>query len=241
MQQNENRERLNKGGVLMIGSLYWDKSKLRKEWRLNDLDMDGKVLIKVPIRYGRISQSRNDTYSMVFSRECKSLGKLGQGYFVPFKKDRLTQQDIKSLSKRLIDAEYNRHKELDRFNWGWGCLGLLINPKLEEKEQNKLKEFWRKNYSSGFNPKDYDVKDDRALINKNGLLDIDWPYQINHYDFLIATLTKPEVEKYPSPKECAEKIVLNDYDEYFTENRKYSISTFQDDDIEEELSRIKNE
>lgn len=54
-------------GVLMIGSLYWDCSSIRKKWRRTRLDMDREQHVCVPIRYGRCSQSRGMSYTMVFS------------------------------------------------------------------------------------------------------------------------------------------------------------------------------
>ena len=73
-----------KGGALIIGSLLWDSSEIRKKWREEDLNLSDKIQIKFPIRYGRISKSRNFTHSMVYSSACKEEGKLGNGYFVPF-------------------------------------------------------------------------------------------------------------------------------------------------------------
>lgn len=53
-------------GVLIIGSLYWDDDKPhREEWRRDRLRMDNRQYVKVPIRYGRYSETRKG-YTMVF-------------------------------------------------------------------------------------------------------------------------------------------------------------------------------
>lgn len=50
-----------KGGVLIIGSLLWQDylnklgDDIRKTWRVKHLLVDSKIMISVPIRYGRYS------------------------------------------------------------------------------------------------------------------------------------------------------------------------------------------
>ena len=57
-----------KGGTIIIGSLLWDKSPVREKWRSHCLnEISTKKAVKLKIQYGRKSQSRNDTYSMIFS------------------------------------------------------------------------------------------------------------------------------------------------------------------------------
>ncbi len=74
-----------KGGVLIIGSLLWDKEKIRVDWKENYLDNKNSKTIAAPIRYGRISSDRHCTFTMIFSSECKETNKLGTARFVPFK------------------------------------------------------------------------------------------------------------------------------------------------------------
>jgi hypothetical protein len=52
-------------GILVVGSLYWDPN--REGWRGRRLTSDDGVLVQAPIRYGRKSRSRKDTYTMVFA------------------------------------------------------------------------------------------------------------------------------------------------------------------------------
>ena len=63
-------------GILIIGSLLWDKRQ--QAWRNARLDMASIDSVTAPIRYGRLSSSRGNTYTMVFSRGCDT----GQGAVV---------------------------------------------------------------------------------------------------------------------------------------------------------------
>ena len=53
-------------GVLIIGSLYWDNAN-REQWRQERLDPNHKLCVHAPIRYGRQSANRGNSYTMVFS------------------------------------------------------------------------------------------------------------------------------------------------------------------------------
>src|ERR1700730_13031171 len=54
-------------GILIIGSLLWDKD--RQQWRDERLDRNESEVVSAPIRYGRRSgKRRGHTYTMVFSR-----------------------------------------------------------------------------------------------------------------------------------------------------------------------------
>ena len=56
-------------GILIIGSLLWDRDEIRQQWRDERLDCNQSELVSAPIRYGRRSgERRGHTYTMVFSR-----------------------------------------------------------------------------------------------------------------------------------------------------------------------------
>lgn len=225
-----------KGGVLIIGSLLWDLSELRQKWRNEDLNLSDKIQIELPIRYGRVSKSRNCTYSMIYSSDCKTKNKLGKGYFVPFKNKSASIKEMLNLSKRVIDSEHNKNKNLNRFNWGWGCLGIALNPTLEENRRNKIIDFWKKEYGKGFNPKEYRVGAETPIVNKFGILLIDWVSELDEFEFIIGTATKPQLKEYPSADKIVERMIVNEYDEYFRQNRANFITTFQDDEIHAKLN-----
>lgn len=229
------------GGVFVIGSLLWENSEIRKSWRLENLEWKKGKLVNLPLRYGRISTSRSCTFTMVFSSNCKSREKVGKGYFIPFKNNPLSLDTIFSQARKLIDAEHNKLKKCKKFNWGWGTLGLALNPKYYKnskmkKEVEKFSKEWANKYSSEFNQKEYKVGDELPIISKKGTLRINWPETLKEFDFAIGTACKPEIEEYPTAKEIAERILVNKYDKYFRENLKHSISTFQDKEIKSELS-----
>ena len=55
-------------GVLIIGSLYWDYEPPRPGWRAERLDCMHHEHVKAPIRYGRRSKKRGNSYTMVLSQ-----------------------------------------------------------------------------------------------------------------------------------------------------------------------------
>jgi len=148
MKQNESKY---KGGVLIIGSLFWENSELRRKWRDQQLDIENIIRVKLPIRYGRKSESRNYTYTMIFSTDCRSKDKLGEGIFIPFKKE-LTIEQIINQGKPMIEAEHNRTVDFERFNWGWGSLGVVINTDYQEFDIEKS---WKEMFGNGFKPSEY--------------------------------------------------------------------------------------
>ena len=67
-----------KGGVIIIGSLLWQddlklntNDKIRYNWRNTSLNLSEKILVKLPIRYGRYSDG--NIYTMVFSMNCEKM------------------------------------------------------------------------------------------------------------------------------------------------------------------------
>lgn len=78
-----------KSGVIIIGSLLWqdylerEGDNIRLNWRNSNLDMENKIPVKVPIRYGRISE-KSGIPTMIYSNRMKN--KPGFGYVVPFHK-----------------------------------------------------------------------------------------------------------------------------------------------------------
>ena len=83
--------------------------------------------------------------------------------------------------------------------------------------------------------------DEDAIVAESGVLKIPWPQYTEgtplEVDALLATATCPTLidGRYPSAKQIADAWRTNegrDYVKYFWKNKKYNISTFQDDEIE---------
>lgn len=231
-----------KGGVLIIGSLFWDReNQIRRDWLLQCLDETKKITdVQAPIRYGRISPSRNCTFTMVFSTECDTDTKTGRAIFVPFHNNIQNEKDLHKQVIRLIKAERNEDDlETTKYNWAWGAVGLLANPKASH-ESKALFSNWEKQFTTGFTFNDYKVGNEVSAINKQGMLNMKWPEQLNKFDFLIATATKPEKE-YPTIKNIAQRMVVNGYREYFNNNRANNIITFQDEEIARMIETLKSD
>ncbi len=234
------------GGVLIIGSLFWDKSEVRTNWRTKYIDpIELAIDVSVPIRYGRISKTRNCTYSMVFSYECLVESNLGSAKFIAFKNNPVNLNSLWIQCHELIKAECNKEKiSFCIHNWKWGALGICINPSaMDEKKDdiNFLIDNWKNKYgkSKPLKPKHFEVKDEGLIFNDNGILAIQWPKKLDEFDFFIATATMPNLEDYPSPYRIAERMAVNEDESYFIKNNFCGISTFQDEDIKLNSEKIK--
>src|SRR5271165_4553485 len=108
-------------GILIIGSLLWDER--RQAWRDSRLDMTSAQTVTAPIRYGRRSETRGNTYTMVFSRVCKA----GQGTVVRCVHPVSSVDDLISEAEHLWAAEHNATVSR-QISAGWGCVTLLCNP-----------------------------------------------------------------------------------------------------------------
>lgn len=238
-------ENLNiKGGALIIGSLLWQnhlenkkEDNIRKLWRDRHLIVAHKIMVKVPIRYGRLSNS--DIYTMTFSNSVAK-SKMGTGYFVPFQQAPIaTFNDLINQSKEVSVAEGMKGQFLKKMTSGeiWCILGILINPKTVDADKAKaIYKEWKKiiDNEGAFNPKDFKLGKEKPCLDPSGKLNFNWPTALdkrneeilNSYDFLIATGTKPT--KYPNIDELKAKVQADKTRYYFIENYKSGITTFQD-------------
>ena len=69
------------------------------------------------------------------------------------------------------------------------------------------------------------------VLDKQGLLNFNWTDKLNDFDFIVATATKTERDHYPTPQNIADRIIVNEYPDYFRNNVEFGISTFQDKEI----------
>lgn len=237
-----------KGGALVIGSLLWDSEMGRPRWRRR-LKLKEKFKVFVPIRYGRLSKSRErkGTYTMVFSAKCYSSGyELGTGWVIPLNRRIHSPKDLRLEAYEMGKVE----GFMDGISESWGTVALLLNP-LKEIER-RFKDAWAELMSTRL--KDHDLfvdklKSEKPPIDSYGLLSIKWPGEVNtesimeDIDFLLATVTCPilvgkgkrsaeyKYPRYPSVHQIAEAIVSREYDKYFRKNVECGIATFQDERI----------
>ena len=225
-------------GIMMIGSLYWDEEKVRNDWRKNRLS-DEQFDVFAPIRYGRRSEKRGNTYTMVFSKLCirKSYG-LGAAKVVTCKNKAHNIEEIIKEAEFLWVAERNSSKTNNKFWDNWGSIGLLCNPRttFPKKYFSKWSEITASSNQYG---NISHSKSEPPVLNQNGLLKLPWPTIIRQnkplsLDIILATATDPtlntETGAYPKARDIAEAW-QNDTegnDKYFRQNRENGISTFQD-------------
>ncbi len=236
------RENINimayKIGIMMIGSLYWDKNAVRLNWRKNRLA--GKQFdVLAPIRYGRLSEKRGNTYTMVFSNLCirKSYG-LGSAKVITCKNNANNIEDIIEEAKFLWAAERKTDKTNNKFWASWGAIGLLCNPRTSFPANYFSK--WTNITTNSDNYGNIShTKSETPVLNKCGFLILPWPIIIKQgkplaLDIILATATNPTLDintgAYPKASVIAEAWKKDNQrnDNYFWENRKCRIHTFQD-------------
>ena len=190
-------------GALIIGSLYWDKSQYRCNWRRDRLDMDIHFHVKVPIRYGRRSQSRGCSYTMVFSPGL-SQERFGYGIVVPFK-----SRDLIKEAEYFWTAERDRGRSNQRISADWGCVALVENP--ERPISHDIRHAWDERlsrepcYAQMFNT----PLGEEAPVNRSGFLISPWPVTASgrplRFDILIATATNPTLIAGPLSYRAADR------------------------------------
>lgn len=228
-------------GILVIGSLYWDDNAHRTRWRCERLDLKAQRRVRAPIRYGRKSKRRGESYTMVFSEVLgREEAKLGEAIFVPCKRRVQKFEHLAKEAEILWAAERKSDTSNGSISVDWGCVALTWNP--TRNIPHDLLEDWASLVSQ---KQDYGqlkhADDEEAVVADSGLLKIFWPKCTDgkplEADALLATATDPTLinGRYPSTKEIADAWRTDlgrDYVHYFWKNREHGIFTFQDVEIE---------
>jgi hypothetical protein len=223
-------------GILIIGSLLWDKE--RQQWRDDRLDCNQSELVSAPIRYGRLSgKRRGHTYTMVFSKGAP----IGQARVVRCSHAIASADDLITEALCLWEAEELSTNTGRIANPNWGCVALLCNPKHEIPED--LVGAWaqRVEREQGYGNVSQ-LADEGSLISKDGMLQIDWPHCIAgsapvDLDLVLVTANNPTFTGTPLSYPSVETIVNAwngaepKHAEYFWKNTDYGITTFQDHEI----------
>jgi hypothetical protein len=226
-----------KGGVIIIGSLLWQDhldnigDDIRANWRREHLDLENKIPIRVPIRYGRISSSKIMT--IVFSNRMAE--KKGFGYVVPFRNRVNNKDELLCEATALSSAEGMK----GNFVYSWGILTYLLNDAiLDTNQKNEFVGLFLERKNRKFNIEEYKVGEERSCVSESLKLDIDWVTPLSENDknkldgfhFLLATATKPD-EKVPTYNEVAQTITTDTKRKYFINNLANGIITHDDFEI----------
>lgn len=236
------------GGIIIVGSLIWEdhldfekngENFIRRDWRNQNLMLE-RHLTSVPIRYGRKSSSRKNTYSMIFDNANET--NLGQGLILEFQQPINSFEDLERQAIALAIAEGIYKSTNKRITSSWGSVGLLINPKLKTNDFGKF-EFISKKwsdqyqlYSKTFKANDYQSNADKqSPIDENGFLTIPWQDTMDKFDILLATPVIPDPKDTLTAKQIADKMIEKKYDTYFKSNVAHNIKTSQDKEIADNL------
>ena len=240
------------GGVLIAGSLIWDDYPLRKEWRSKRLKMEARESVRAPIRYGRCSSSRSDTYTMVFSTSCVDEGlATGTGIVVPFKSQLRDFGDVVCEATELWRVERKANSEARGVvSARWGAVGLLINPHPNSNLTEELSTGWSQlaqvspHYRSVSTNK---VEGEAAAVDgTTGQAGFSWNCLapdggVADLDILLFTATAPTLKngQYPTVEMISRAWRSAPLEaKYFRRNREWGITTHADGEIEELLGDV---
>lgn len=174
---------------------------------------------------------------MTYSTSCDVPGKLGRGIILPFK-DHINNTDYlidQALQMAKAEGIFKIEKNPSIIS-DWGIVALLINPKIKKENYQlytEVIEAWKDELGKKhikIIPEQYKLIDDKdPIVTDDGLLNIKWREEMDDFDILIATLNKPVSNRKLDILEVAEKFRKNK--EYIDKNISIGISTFQDNDI----------
>jgi len=231
------------GGILIIGSLLWDLHQgtnkgAREQWRKKRLNMDKKIHVFAPIRYGRLSKGKS--YTMVFSKELETKNDLGTAFIIPFRNNPIKWNGLLNQARYLSKAENAGDDKLVKGgDEVWCIIGILFNPKFNQPQKEEiLLKFRQKLEEDGIGDNYQNLKagKESSILSETGEIDIEWSKAVNpkyqkeldKLDFVLATCTQPKPnESYPSD-EIIKKALGNDDRNYFYNNIQHGITTFQD-------------
>lgn len=238
------------GGVLIIGSLWWQDhgrrpgDNRRKNWRQDYLDTKESIRVLAPFRYGR--QSSDGVYTMTFSNSARR--KPGTGIVAPFLSNPLKElAAIRREAVALSTAEGMGGRFIKAAPEGdpWAALGIVCNPKKVKAEQRKkLMDWWSDQLQAEeafvrFDTGHFRLGKEKPCVLPNGQLNFPWPAgatareaeQLQEYHFLLATATLPTGDKYPTLAQMKKNVESDTERRYFQHNYENGIRTFQDERI----------
>ena len=240
-------------GILIIGSLLWDVHGTDKSHRASwqqRLDLAHRYFVRAPIRYGRQSEYRSYTFSMVFSQLCDGNNSRGQAVLVPLRNPISSPQDLVDEAKALWSAEQKDPQSakapVHTLSANWGCVGLIGNP-----HGSGIPAQWLTAWKSEVraNQRLYGhvthATSEASAVDGDGMLCIRWPEAMSGsslvvpVDAILATATDPKIVNGGYCDASAIAAAWNSADpkwsQYFWQNRANGITTFEDAQIEQIL------
>lgn len=197
--------------------------------------------MKVPIRYGRKSDKRAGTFTMVFARSCSDPVKLGTGMVVPTRSECCEPEHLLNEAEHLWAAERDSEK-VAGISAEWGRVCLLKNPNAVVPE-SLLKAWQAKVKKEGSSYTQLPIADGEEPVfdaETGGAL-FSWPIDcetnqpLSGFDLLLMTATAPTLNggQYPTVNQIADAWRTDRQNNvlYFYNNRYYGITTFEDDRI----------
>jgi hypothetical protein len=229
-------------GVLIIGSLFWDPSRVRCRWRQERLDCASKRFVTAPIRYGKKTRKRGDTYTMVFARSCSEPARIGRALAVPVLADCREPEHLFYEAQCLWAAERDI-EQIEGISADWGKVCVLKNPRTEPGD--RILRSWLKHIGeirASYTALPTAHGEDALLDPATGLALFEWPTDtatskaLADFDLLLMTATKPSLvgQRYPTVAEIASAWRDDGGSNvmYFYNNRHCGITTFEDDAIQ---------
>ncbi len=204
-------------GILIIGSLLWDDTNGRAEWRRDRLMID-QLKVRAPIHYGRKSSSRGDTFTMSFNPDEPS----GIAVLVPCERKIETIADLAEEAEALWQAEAP-NSQSGAIGKGWGRVSVLFG---NDDARKLLTANWADHFKRA-GGKEFSV------VKPDGQLDIAWPVGVDgvpvDFDIILATATVPERER-PLVDVIAKAWIGQScgHERYFIENVRRGIRTNDD-------------
>lgn len=217
---------------MIIGSLLWqdhlnidNKDMIRHDWRNKFLDIDKRLALQVPIRYGRRTKS-DGIYTMVYSKGLKR-NKYGVGYLIPFKNIFHSFDEIIVAATAFYKAE-----GMKDFVVNWAAITIQFNPSLNKVKNHILKK-WQ-TYTNNLDTEKFKFSNENSSIKRTGELNFKWfklidsskAIDYSQIDFLLTTVTAPT--NYPSIKDLAVNVKEDTKRFYFINNIRSGIFTFND-------------
>ena len=202
-------------GILIVGSLLWDECRERQQWRVQRLLLGRRAGVRASICYGRQSQTRGGTYTMIFDPARPR----GRAVLVQCRSEVDTVDDLVAEAKALWAAE-RKTEEIDGIGAVWGCVGVLFHG----AGTMALRQRW----AAWFGESGTQAM---GVVTGDGTLSLEWPTAGARrlgLDVILATATRRKGEQGAGPVADAWVSQNEGHEEYFFRNVQNKIRTPDD-------------